>query len=1672
MRPTRSVLQALGHLVAAWLACIALLCGAVPVLAQSIRNVANAGWRTHGITYSAVSNVVTFDVVQKPVVIETYRPSQQGAALDFRVPDCGGHPLASPLPGGTGALEHLTASRTDSVASGEEVAFRIAAPVLNRDPAAIEHASLLVTTGSGDRETIEIYETAPDSGVFQGGFRTTSAQGRPIVGDCRIGVTNHDTIRVDFQVAAGVTPLATTVINVLADPYGLIFDSQDGSLVNGARVSIVDAATGAPARVFAEDGVTPYPDTLISGTQTVDAAGHVHPLEVGEYRFPLVAQGDYRIVVEPPAPYVAPSAATQVQVADLLRPDGRPFLLGPASFGAPLRVAGTEAVRVDIPVDGRHVALALTKTASRATAMPGDIVFYTIVVANPDTVHARRRVVLEDASSGSLRLRLNTVMIDRKPVSAAAFAPRADGSGMVVQLGDMAPGAQVTVTYAMTVRADATPGQAVNRATARDILGNASIASATVRLTRETLADRMTVSGQVTSSGGSGEGRGVPGVRVMLEDGSFAVTDADGRYHFEGLIPGTHVVAIATASLPGGATAGPCAQSTRSAGNCATRFVEGQGGSLARADFVVGLPQGQRTTAIKKAELSSGVAAAGGDINWIASGDGPIDFLFPAIDHNPRAPAVRVVIRHRAGQSVELRVDGKAVDAVAYDGAEVAPGGAYAISIWRGIPLDGETTALAAIVRNADGSVAAQLARDVHFNASPARVEFLPAQSRLIADGETRPVLAVRVLDHAGRPVHAGIGGDFTISAPYESASAIEAQRSRSLVGLGGVAPRWTVLGDNGVALIELAPTMVSGPLRLDFTLGDAQVRRKQVLESWVEPGTQKWTLVGLAEGALGSRSIADAMERAKGFDSDLGTHARIAFYAKGRILGRTLLTVAYDSAKQRAEQRLFGVIDPDTYYTVFGDGSERRHDAASRKRLYLRIESRAFYALFGDIQTGFEQTQLTRYQRAMTGVKGEVRTGGLHVQGFTARSVTSHRRDEFQGGGITGPYRLSSRDMVAGSEQVAIEVRDRFRSEVIVERRALTRFVDYDIDLASATVTFKTPVLSRDPDLNPQIVVVDYERLSSGESGTNAGLRADWTRADGAIRVGATAISDIEDGRRTEVAGLDLRLRKGTTMELRAEVAANRRNGQTALGWLIEAERHDGRLDILAYARSADPEFGLSQLSGAERGRRKIGYDMRYLLDDGWSVTGSGWMDDSLTGDARRTAVQVRSDLRRGQSDSHVALSSFSDKLADGTHTSSTVAEAGASRRMFDSRLELEASTALALGRTGSVDLPQRHRFSARYAIVPGVRLAGTYEIARGEAIDARTARVAVEASPWTGGRLSGGLGRQVVAGDGARSFAAFGLAQTIAIGPHLSLDGTVDANHLLGSPRATAAVNPAHPLASGGALGTNGTIAEDFTALTLGGIWHLDRWTTTMRGEWRRGEYETRKGINFGAIRQISEGRVLGAQGRWSQARAATGATSATVDGALSAAWRPDRSDFAFLARAEYRSDAVTDALAGVAGPAGSGLFTVTGDARSRRVIASMSSNWSPSGRGDDRSAQRTEIGLFTAVRHNFDSYQGFDLAGTSLFAGLDARFGIGPRVEIGAGMTLRSALADHVTSFAIGPHLGFSPARDTLLTIGYNITGFRDRDFADARSTRKGVFVTLRFKFDAEMLGLAGY
>ena len=108
---------------------------------------------------------------------------------------------------------------------------------------------------------------------------------------------------------------------------------------------------------------------------------------------------------------------------------------------------------------------------------------------------------------------------------------------------------------------------------------------------------------------------------------------------------------------------------------------------------------------------------------------------------------------------------------------------------------------------------------------------------------------------------------------------------------------------------------------------------------------------------------------------------------------------------------------------------------------------------------------------------------------------------------------------------------------------------------------------------------------------------------------------------------------------------------------------------------------------------------------------------------------------------------------------------------------------------------------------------------------------------------------------------------------------------------------------------------------------------------------------------------------------------------------------------------------------------------------------------------------------MRHNFDEFEGFDLGSTSLLGGMDARFGLGERFEIGGSATIRSDLDSGATSYAIGPQLGFVPVEGVLLTLGYNIAGFHDPDFSASRSTSEGFYAAVRIKIDADSFGFLG-
>lgn len=1693
--------------------------------AQTIRNIAEANWTRGGVADTVRSNEVLIETRPAKVAIESFLPDPAGQTqMTVRPSLCSGAPVAA-LPADTGGSGIATLDPATQLRAGETLVFSISAPLANRDPAAIDSIDTSIESRTGDRETLTVYETAPNSGLFTGAIRTRAVPPAITMGDCLLSVARDREIRIIVPRADGAA-LQSLTLNVLADPFGVVFDSEDGTPVDGAIVRMVDAVTGQPAAVFADDGVTPWPSTVTSGQPITDAAGNVYPMSPGEYRFPLAPLGRYLLEIAPPSPYTAPSLATAAQLAKLTRPEGGAFIINDGSYGRPFLLESVEPVQVDIPLDRPNVGVTLTKTASRPRAAPGEAVFYTVTVRNPDA-RPKLGVTLSDEPSEQLRLRPDSIRVDGQavgPDSEAAVAIAPDGKRLAIRFGPIPPRAARTITYAMTVREHAPPGQASNRAVATDQRGGRAVAEASIRIDRDTIASRMTIVGRVSAGNCSvpnGARIGIPGVRVMLEDGSFSVTDRDGRYHFDGVLPGTHVVQAQRQTLPQGGAFVDCNRSTRSAGSASSVFAIGQGGSLVVIDFSADIPGGfaggpARRGLSPKPQTEAGLVVNPANVagaalvavpadttlgseaarasfvdgqplvveaerpasarqadQWLAEGAGPPAFLLPAPGENPRVPALVVVIRHAPDQKVDLLRDGVAVDPLAFDGSATAAAGTHSVSVWRGIELENEETQLTAVIRDAGRAEVTRLERRVDFVSTPWRAQIVPEQSRLIADGASRPVIAVRLTDRKGRPVRAGVSGSVGVNAPYESAVAIERMQIEQLSSRGTLAPNWVIDGHDGIALIELAPTMVSGPLHLAFAFADREVTRAQTLDAWIVPGDQKWTVIGLAEGSVGARSVAENMHRSGDLDSDLGEHARVALYAKGRVLGRFLLTAAYNSAGNEDDRRLLGMIDPNAYYTVYGDGADRRFDAASRDKLYIRIESSTFYALYGDFVTGFEQTRLARYQRTATGVKAEGLFGNLHVEGFAAKVESRFRRDVIQGNGLSGPYRLTDRDVLANSELVAIEIRDRQRPEIIVERRELTRFVDYDLDLLSGTIRLREPLLNRDIALNPQFLVVQYEALGDANTGQwNGGARADLALADGALRVGANALSDEGDTGRTTIVSGDVRARIGAGTEIRAEIAQSLSETRDATAWLIEAEHHSGALDLLAYATSIEAGYGTGQQDASLVGRRKIGADARYSVDDALAFVASAWIDDSLTDDVSRRAVRAQGIYRRGNTDLQLGVTHFEDRLPDISTAASTVLEAGATQRLMENRLEIGALTSIGIGDTASIALPNRHQLRAKYQVTPQLRLVGRYEMAEGEKLSTDMFSGGIEVDLWQGGRVLGTLGQETIGELGTRSFAAFGVAQTMQISSAVTLNATLDGNRKIGGADIGDVVNPEHPPAFGGFAGQNETLFEDFTAATLGMAYRRGLWSASVRGEYRAGEFADRGGVTAGVIRQIGDGTVLGSGFVYTRASAPGGASSEIFDTAISFARRPSSSPLALLAKLEYRSDQVAQAVAGAPGPVGRTALEITGNGASRRALASLSGNWQPFGRdGDGTAVRRTEVGTFLAVRHQFDGFGDYDLSSLSGLVGLDTRFGIGDRIEIGGQATVRGNFDDGIWQWAYGPQVGVLPVDGMLVVLGYNLSGYYDRDFENVRNVDAGLYVRVRAKIDADSFSFLG-
>ena len=369
-----------------------------------------------------------------------------------------------------------------------------------------------------------------------------------------------------------------------------------------------------------------------------------------------------------------------------------------------------------------------------------------------------------------------------------------------------------------------------------------------------------------------------------------------------------------------------------------------------------------------------------------------------------------------------------------------------------------------------------------------------------------------------------------------------------------------------------------------------------------VKPGY--FFMVGIADVTVGENKVTGSIESLAVDDhhygGDLFVDGRLAFYLKGKVKGKYLLTAQMDTGNEDISElfsdfhrkdanSVFRRIDPDQYYLVYGDDSSIVDDTNSQGKVYVRVDWDKSHALWGNFNTAFSGTEFAPFNRSLYGAQYRHRSMATTTQADTRTEITAFmseaqtvfRHNEFAGTGGS-LYYLRDQDIVLGSEKLWVEVR-RSSSEQVVQRIPLERGRDYEIDEFQGRVILNRPLLSVSSQGGPSIIrdepqlgdntflVVDYEYVPSDfvSGDAAAGVRGKrWLNNH--VAVGGTWAHENRDTDDYDVKGVDITVKKSDSTYIRFE-AAQSKSSQTSGSFLSD----DGGLTFSAFNSNADSSSG-----------------------------------------------------------------------------------------------------------------------------------------------------------------------------------------------------------------------------------------------------------------------------------------------------------------------------------------------------------------------------------------------------------------------------------------------------------------------------------------------------------------
>ncbi|HIP02256.1 MAG TPA: hypothetical protein EYG75_01950, partial [Campylobacterales bacterium] len=576
--------------------------------------------------------------------------------------------------------------------------------------------------------------------------------------------------------------------------------------------------------------------------------------------------------------------------------------------------------------------------ASKDIASLGEFIKYTCMIENrgeKDVLDAR----LENRLSSGVVYRKNSFVFEDKKVKNLHISQ--DKKEFTFPF-DIKAGEEKIFSFISLVDIDA-KRSIQSRAFVKfnEKQSNSSLASSKIK---KDFDDKSLIMGKVTLQ--DDENISLAGVRFYLDSGIFVHSDRRGKFHFEDVELGSHVVSIDTDSISGRFVTAECKVNARNMASKTSSFVNTRTSHIQKVDFCLKVDkqiQALNPTLsfsipdIKKEKMPNFTER---DFKKEKKTN---LFLWPREDFVPPMPSLKVAFLHQANEKMELYLNGEKVDMLNYDGFVKQRNKKRIISKYRGIDIVDGDNILEAKILDKDAKVVKIIKRKIHLSTSPVIAKVLKEKSSLLSDGKSSPVIAVQLFDAAGYPLRFGMVGTFLVEKPYISKERLDALKENPLSNIKGE-DKYTVL-ENGIAYIELQATTTSGEVKLHFPFQNSN----EYTKVWLSSSPREWFIVGFAEGTVGYKTLKNTLKQTT--ESDLYHDKKISFFAKGKVGVDALLTIAYDSGK-RADLGILEEINPASEYTVYADESLQQNEAPSSKKLYLKIEKKSFYALFGDFDT------------------------------------------------------------------------------------------------------------------------------------------------------------------------------------------------------------------------------------------------------------------------------------------------------------------------------------------------------------------------------------------------------------------------------------------------------------------------------------------------------------------------------------------------------------------------------------------------------------------------------------------------------------------------------------------------------------------------------------------------